>query len=109
MYSLVIHLYKSLPLIIFCLLSGCNNQHSIDDAVQYAQEVKKSSSFTKRFKGIEVKRDSLGILTFDGKIASLENHNPDTSIYTSDAYTIVVYRSGKVVILKNDRLLGYAK
>lgn len=103
---------KSLIVIIISSLCGCS-QYTVNDdegfPYQYAQEIKKSSSFTKHFKGIEIKRYSSGVLSFDGKIALLEEHSSELSIYNSGEHTIVVYRSGKVVIMKNHQLLGYAK
>lgn len=76
---------------------------------QKAQAAKKESTFTKHYDGMAIKRDKLGILTVDGKPAAKDEVTANATTYSQGLYTIIVYKNGKVAVMKDNSFQGYAK
>lgn len=76
---------------------------------QKAQAAKKESTFTKHYDGMAIKRDKLGIVTVDGKPAAKDEVTADATTYLQGLYTIIVYKTGKVAVMKDGAFQGYAK
>lgn len=81
-------------------------QYSILPAVQKAQSAKKR---TVKGYGITVVISGDWV-TVDGKPASLDENNATAKSYSQGLYNIVVYKSGKVALLKQgEGFVGYLK
>lgn len=76
---------------------------------QKAQAAKKEITFTKHYDGMTIKRDKLGILTVDGKPAAKDEVTANATTYSQGLYTIIVYKNGKVAVMKDNSFQGYAK
>lgn len=76
---------------------------------QKAQAAKKETTFTKHYDGMTIKRDKLGIVTVDGKPAAQDEVTADATAYSQGLYTIIVYKTGKVAVMKDGSFKGYAK
>lgn len=48
-------------------------------------------------------------LTVDGKLAALDEDNADAKSYSQGLYTFVVYKNGKIAIMKDGQFAAYAK
>lgn len=105
-----------------CYVAEQNRQASINNAAekqalenaqslypQKAQAAKKASTFTKHYNGMTIKRDSLGMVTVDGKPAAQDEVTADATTYSQGLYTIIVYKTGKVAVMKDGSFQGYAK
>lgn len=105
-----------------CYLAEQNRQSAINSAAekqalenaqalypQKAQSAKKSMAFTRHYDGMLIKRDALGIVTVDGKPAAQDETNADATAYSQGLYTIIVYKTGKVAVMKSGVFMGYAK
>ncbi|HEX4502509.1 MAG TPA: hypothetical protein VH187_15325 [Scandinavium sp.] len=92
---------------------GASEKQALENAQaaypQHAQDAKKSSAFTKHYDGITIKRDRLGIVTVDGKPAAQDETNADATVYSQGFYTVIVYKTGKVAVMKDNVFQGYAK
>ncbi|WP_435947958.1 hypothetical protein [Dryocola sp. BD586] len=106
-----------------CYLSEQNRAASINSAAekqalenaraqypQHAQSAKKVTAFTKHYNGMTIKRDKSGIVTVDGKPAAQDETTAEATTYSQGLYTFIVYnKSGKVAVMKDGALAGYAK
>ncbi|HEN3478881.1 TPA: hypothetical protein U5D84_000492 [Yersinia enterocolitica] len=77
-------------------------------AVQFAQAAKKQALHYTGY-GVDVKRDSLGIVTVDGKPAALIEDEPKAKVYSQGLLTVIFYTSGKVALLRENQFVGYLK
>lgn len=77
-------------------------------AVQFAQTAKKTNQHYSGY-GVDVKRDSLGIVTVDGKPAALIEDEPKAKVYSQGLLTVIFYTSGKVALLRENQFVGYLK
>ncbi len=59
--------------------------------------------------GVDVKRDSLGIVTVDGKPAALIEDESKAKVYSQGLLTVIFYTSGKVALLRENQFVGYLK
>ncbi|MDZ5641655.1 hypothetical protein [Enterobacter sp. A103] len=105
-----------------CYLSEQNRQSGINAAAekqalenaqaqypQKAQSGKKDSSFIKHYDGIAIKRDKFGIVTVDGKPAAQDEVTATATTYSQGLNKIIIYKSGKVAVMKDGQFQGYAK
>ncbi|EAM8010493.1 hypothetical protein F3R65_15710 [Salmonella enterica subsp. enterica] len=105
-----------------CYLSEQNRQSAINSAAekqalenaqaqypQKAQAAKKDTSFVKHYNGMAIKRDKSGIVTVDGKPAAQDEVTADATTYLQGIYTFIVYKTGKVAVMKDGSFQGYAK
>lgn len=94
-------------------INGAAEKQALENAQalypQHAQEAKKVKPFVKHYEGITIKRDSLGIVTVDGKPAAQDEVTADAATYSQGLYTIIIYKTGKVAVMKNNVFEGYAK
>lgn len=78
-------------------------------ATQFAQAAKKGGQHYAGY-DIDVKRDSLGIVTVDGKPpAALTEDQPKAKVYSQGLFTVIFYTSGKVALLRESQFVGYLK
>jgi hypothetical protein len=81
-------------------------QYSVLSAVQKAQSAKKR---TVKGYGVTVVISGDWV-TLDGKPAALDENNATAKSYSQGLYNIVVYKSGKVALLKQgEGFVGYLK
>lgn len=105
-----------------CYLSEQNRQSAINAAAekqalenaralypQKAQSARQDSSFVKHYDGMVIKRDKSGIVTVDGKPAAQVEVTATATAYSQGLNTIIVYKSGKVAVMKDGQFQGYAK
>lgn len=76
---------------------------------QYSQAAKKVTPFVKHYEGLTIKRDTLGIVTVDGKPAAQDEVTPRATSYSQGLYTIIIYKTGKVAVMKDRVFQGYAR
>lgn len=100
--------------IVLSILTGCTVATDSAEAQaplnpQHAQPAVKAQPFIKHYDGMTIKRDKLGIVTVDGKPAANDENTATASTYSSGLYTVVVYKKGKVAVMKEGRFMGYAK
>lgn len=69
----------------------------------------KFTPFVKHLNGIEVKRDSLGIVTVDGKPAAQDEVTEKATAYSQGIFTVIIYKSGKVALMNQGQFIGYLK
>lgn len=73
--------------------------------VQKAQAAKKAT-----YKGEGLTLVLTGnTLTVDGKLAALDEDNADAKSYSQGLYSFVVYKNGKIAIMKDNQFVSYAK
>ncbi|WP_411800910.1 hypothetical protein [Enterobacter roggenkampii] len=48
-------------------------------------------------------------LTVDGKLAALDEDNADAKSYSQGLYNFVIYKNGKIAIMKGGQFVSYAK
>ncbi|HDV7160147.1 TPA: hypothetical protein ACVEY8_001783 [Yersinia enterocolitica] len=77
-------------------------------AAQFAQAAKKKVQHYAGY-GVDVKQDSLGIVTVDGKPAALIEDEPKAKVYSQGLLTVIFYTSGKVALLRENQFVGYLK
>ena len=58
--------------------------------------------------GVEVVKNGEWV-TVDGKPAALEENNPDAKAYQQGLYSVLIYKSGKVALVKDNTFVGYLK
>ncbi|HAS1069806.1 TPA: hypothetical protein I3803_003992 [Enterobacter cloacae] len=105
-----------------CYVAEQNRQAAINSAAekqalenaqslypQKAQAAKTESTFTKHYDGMPIVRDKWGIVTVDGKLATKDEVTADATTYNQGLYTIIVYKTGKVAVMKEKLFEGYAK
>lgn len=105
-----------------CYLAEQNRQSAINSAAekqalenaqalypQKAQSAKISLAFTRHYDGMVIKRDAQGIVTVDGKPAAQDESDIDATAYSQGLYSIIVYKTGKVAVMKSGVFEGYAK
>lgn len=102
-----------------CYLAEHNRQSALESvsekqalensAKQFGQAAKTIKPFDKRLEGIEVKRDSIGIVSIDGKPAAPGETTPTSTSYESGFFTAIIYSNGKVALLKDHIFLGFMK
>ncbi|MCW2487556.1 hypothetical protein J5069_16775 [Candidatus Symbiopectobacterium sp. NZEC127] len=80
-----------------------NSQHS----VLVAQKQTLKSSW-KGF-GITVNRAKDGIITVDGKPAALDEHNENAQVYSQGLNTVIFYKTGRVVLMRDGQFVGDLK
>ncbi|WP_428984726.1 hypothetical protein [Pantoea agglomerans] len=59
--------------------------------------------------GVTVKRDSSGIVTVDGKPAAPDEVTERATTYQQGLFNVIIYKSGKVALMKQGQLVGYLK
>lgn len=101
-----------------CYISEQNRQSTIHAAAekqalenaqtQFAQAVKEKAHTWKGY-DVEVKRDSLGIVTLDGKPAVQSEVTDKATAYEQGLFTIIFYKTGKVALMKEGQFVGYLK
>lgn len=85
-------------------LSG-NKHHSHHQPTQHAQAAK-----TRTVKGFGVTVKIAGDwVTLDGKPAALDETTESAKVYSQGLYQVIVYKSGKVALLKERVVQGYLK
>ncbi|WP_445235127.1 hypothetical protein [Erwinia wuhanensis] len=64
-----------------------------------------------QWKGYDVivKRDSLGIVTVDGKPAAVDEITEKATAYQQGLFSVIIYKSGKVALMKQGQFVGYLK
>lgn len=105
-----------------CYLAEQNRQAAINGAAekqalenaqaqypQHAQEAKKVKPFVKHYEGLAIKRDSLGLVTVDGKPAARDEVTDNAEAWSQGIYTVIIYKTGKVAVMKNNVFEGYAR
>ncbi|MFG6655128.1 hypothetical protein ACG0Z5_11730 [Scandinavium sp. M-37] len=94
-------------------INGAAEKQALENAQslypQHAQEAKKVKPFVKHYDGLTIKRDSLGLVTVDGKPAAQDEVTADASAYSQGLYTIIIYKTGKVAVMKDKVFQGYAR
>lgn len=95
------------------VITGTAEKQALENAQgaypQRAQSVKKVTTFTKHYDGMTIKRDKLGIVTVDGKPAAQDEITAQATTYSQGLHTFIVYKTGKVAVMKDGQFLGYAK
>lgn len=76
---------------------------------QKAQAAKKDLTFTKQYAGMTIKRDKSGMVTVDGKPAAQDEVTADATVYSQGLHTIIIYKTGKVAVMKDGSFQGYAR
>ncbi|MBQ4772773.1 hypothetical protein F9U44_14785 [Pectobacterium versatile] len=56
--------------------------------------------------GITVIREKDGIITVDGKTAALDEWNKDAQVYSQGLNTLIFYKTGRVVLMRNGQFVG---
>ncbi|MBN3132209.1 hypothetical protein H4F52_10720 [Pectobacterium brasiliense] len=56
--------------------------------------------------GIKVIREKDGIITVDGKPAALDEWNKDAQVYSQGLNTLIFYKTGRVVLMRNGQFVG---
>ncbi|EMR5622788.1 hypothetical protein ABL632_004009 [Salmonella enterica subsp. enterica serovar Braenderup] len=81
------------------------------DPPQRAQAAHKKGSgvIVKHFNGFEVKKDKLGIVSYNGSPAAVIETAEKATVYQSGITKITWYKNGKVAIMENDVFAGWAK
>lgn len=69
---------------------------------------KKASKQWKGY-GVTVKRDSLGLITVDGKPAAQGEVTEKATTYQQGLFTVILYNSGKVALMNQGQFVGYLK
>lgn len=101
-----------------CYIAEQNRQASIVNAAekqalvnaQHAQSVHKSKVLHKHYEGMEIKRDSSGLVYVDGKPAAKTEASPTGGeSWQQGLHDFVIYPNGKVAVLKDGIFEGYAK
>ncbi|MGR5944287.1 hypothetical protein [Enterobacter sp. C4G1] len=88
------------------MVQNTQGQYSVLPALQKAQSAKKR---TVKGYGITVVISGDWV-TVDGKPAALDENNASAKSYSQGMYNIVVYKSGKVALLKQgEGFIGYLK
>jgi hypothetical protein len=94
-------------------ITGAAEKQALENAQalypQHAQEAKKVKPFVKHYDGLTIKRDTLGIVTVDGKPAAQDEVTSDATAYSQGLYTIIIYKTGKVAVMKDRVFQGYAR
>lgn len=101
-----------------CYISEQNRQSTIRAAAekqalenaqtQFAQAVKEKARTWKGY-DVEVKRDSLGIVTLDGKPAVQSEVTDKATAFQQGLFTVIFYKTGKVALMKEGQFVGYLK
>lgn len=82
--------------------------HNLNSVNFHAQAAHKAKSW--KGYGVTVKRDSIGIVTVDGKPAVLTESAPNgTKSYQQGLFDVVFYPSGKVWLIKSGVVQGALK
>ena len=105
-----------------CYVAEQNKQSSMNSAAekqamenaqaqypQKAQAAKKVTVFTKHYDGMTIKRDKNGVVTVDGKPAAQDELTAEATTYSQGVNTFIVYKSGKVAVMKDGAFQAYAK
>ncbi|EHQ2770440.1 hypothetical protein KRB99_000009 [Salmonella enterica] len=90
-------------------INAAAEKQALENAAQIAQSAHKGGVVVKHFNGFEVKKDKLGIVSFNGSPAAVIETNDKATVYQSGINKIIWYKSGKVAITENDVFQGYAK
>lgn len=59
--------------------------------------------------GVTVKRDSLGLITVNGKPAAQGEVTEKATTYQQGLFTVILYNSGKVALMNQGQFVGYLK
>lgn len=92
------------------IIAAAENQamENARQPVQHAQAAH-NTAFVKHVGEVEIKRDKLGIVTVDGHPAALTEKNANASSYQSGLYDVIIYKSGKVALMKGAQFVDFAR
>jgi uncharacterized protein YceK len=76
---------------------------------QHAQASKKTQALTKHYDGMTIKRDAVGVVTVDGKLAAEDEVTPKATVYAQGLHKFIIYKSGNVAVMRDGIFQGYAK
>ncbi|MLU53278.1 hypothetical protein DRT11_23955 [Salmonella enterica subsp. enterica] len=92
-------------------INAAAEKQALENAAQVAQSAHKKGSgvIVKHFNGFEVKKDKLGIVSYNGSPAAVIETAEKATVYQSGITKITWYKNGKVAIMENDVFAGWAK
>ncbi|MEQ9848746.1 hypothetical protein [Pectobacterium brasiliense] len=81
-----------------------HSDHASHQAIKATQKNMTKSSWAGF--GIKVTREKDGIITVDGKPAALDEWNKDAQVYSQGLNTLIFYKTGRVVLMRNGQFVG---
>ncbi|EHT3579236.1 hypothetical protein KXY27_004555 [Salmonella enterica] len=98
---------KKVLIVALLALAGCSSVSQAQPV--HTQAAHKVKPFVKHVGDVEIKRDSLGIVSIDGKpAAEIENEGGNAS-YEAGIFIVTIYKSGKVALMRDRVFVDFAK
>ncbi len=93
------------------LLVGCAQQH-VAMAKEEPQATHHAAKAVKTYKGfgrVVVVKDGGNWVTLDGVVMAIDEKTPQATVYFGGLNQVIIYRSGKVALMKEGQLVGWMK